>query len=143
MQNAKLPTTRPRLKRTIETILEDTAFYSLPQKFTEVSVLFTNDALIHELNRSYRGKDKPTDVLSFPQEEDWGSMIHSPSLGDIVISVETAKRQSKKFGVTYRNEILRLLTHGLLHLAGYDHENVPPKKAQRMRRAERRILASV
>lgn len=142
-QSAKLPTTRSALLRTIAKILDDAAFQDLPPEFSEVSVLFTNDRMIHQLNRSYREKDKPTDVLSFPQEEDWQTALHSPSLGDIVISVETALRQSKKFGVTYRNEILRLLTHGLLHLAGYDHERVSAKKAQQMRRTERRILKSL
>ena len=143
VQHATLPAPKPRLKRIIETILQDTAFQRLPEQFNEVSVLFTDDPSIHTLNLSYRGKDKPTDVLSFPQEEEWTDGLHSPSLGDLVISTQTARRQAKQFGVSYRKEVLRLLIHGLLHLAGYDHENVPPKEAQQMRRTERRILASL
>lgn len=106
-------------------------------------MLFTNDTTIHELNLDYRGKDKPTDVLSFPQDETLAKSLHSPSLGDLVISVQTARRQAREFGVSYRNEIERLLIHGLLHLAGYDHEKVSAKKAQQMRRAERSILATL
>ena len=85
----------------------------------ELSIALVSDAQIKRLNKLYRNKDKPTDVLSFPigeKVEDW--LI----LGDIVISVDTAKRQAKELGHSLEEELKRLLVHGLVHLLGYDHE---------------------
>ncbi len=85
----------------------------------ELSIALVSDAQIKRLNKLYRNKDKPTDVLSFPigeKVEDW--LI----LGDIVISVDTARRQAKEFGYSLEEELKRLLVHGLVHLLGYDHE---------------------
>ncbi|RIL08450.1 MAG: rRNA maturation RNase YbeY [Proteobacteria bacterium] len=105
----------------------------------EVSILLTNDRNIRRLNKSYRGKDKVTDVLSFSLQEGSRERQGLP-LGDVVISVETAKRQSREFGCTFKQELNRLLVHGLLHLCGYDHEKVSASKARRMRSLERRLL---
>ena len=85
----------------------------------ELSIALVSDAQIRRLNKLYRNKDKPTDVLSFPigeKVEDW--LI----LGDIVISVDTAKRQAQELGYSLEEELKRLLVHGLVHLLGYDHE---------------------
>ncbi len=85
----------------------------------ELSIVLVSDAQIRRLNKLYRNKDKPTDVLSFPigeKVEDW--LI----LGDIVISVDTAKRQAQELGYSLEEELKRLLVHGLVHLLGYDHE---------------------
>jgi probable rRNA maturation factor len=85
----------------------------------ELSIALVSDAQIKRLNKRYRNKDKPTDVLSFPigeKVEDW--LI----LGDIVISVDTAKRQAQELGHSLEEELKRLLVHGLVHLLGYDHE---------------------
>lgn len=85
----------------------------------ELSIVLVSDAQIKRLNKLYRNKDKPTDVLSFPlgeKVEDW--LI----LGDIVISVDTAKRQAQELGHSLEEELKRLLVHGLVHLLGYDHE---------------------
>jgi probable rRNA maturation factor len=85
----------------------------------ELSIVLVSDAQIKRLNKLYRNKDKPTDVLSFPigeKVEDW--LI----LGDIVISVDTAKRQAQELGYSLEEELKRLLVHGLVHLLGYDHE---------------------
>jgi probable rRNA maturation factor len=85
----------------------------------ELSIALVSDAHIKRLNKLYRNKDKPTDVLSFPigeKVEDW--LI----LGDIVISVDTAKRQAQELGHSLEEELKRLLVHGLVHLLGYDHE---------------------
>jgi len=85
----------------------------------ELSIALVSDAQIKRLNKRYRNKDKPTDVLSFPigeKVEDW--LI----LGDIVISVDTAKRQARELGHSLEEELKRLLVHGLVHLLGYDHE---------------------
>jgi probable rRNA maturation factor len=93
------------------------------------------DREIHKLNSSYRNKDKPTDVLSFSQLE--GELGMPPeSLGDVVISLDTSKKQAKEYGVTIPEEILRLLVHGVLHLCGFDHENVPQAKVREMQRYE-------
>lgn len=137
----KIPFTAPELKSLVSSILSESAFSKLPKQFSEISLLFTDDRTIHRLNLYYRGKDKATDVLSFPQEEDWDTTMLSPSLGDLVISVQTARAQAREFGVSIEEEFLRLIIHGLLHLAGYDHEKVPAREAQRMRRAERKLMA--
>ena len=85
----------------------------------ELSVVLVSDAQIRRLNKLYRNKDKPTDVLSFPiGEKVEGWLI----LGDIVISVDTAKRQAQELGYSLEEELKRLLVHGLVHLLGYDHE---------------------
>lgn len=84
----------------------------------EVSVLFVDDDTIAELNASYRKKNKPTDVLAFPAEVPHSAV---PVLGDIVISVPTARRQARELGHTLRHEVAFLLIHGMLHLLGYDH----------------------
>lgn len=88
----------------------------------ELSILFTNDASVRDLNRHYRGKDKPTNVLSFPQNGDEEDNIETSMLGDIVISVDTAEREALEMGITPERRIMELLIHGFLHLMGYDHE---------------------
>lgn len=87
----------------------------------ELSILFTDDTHIRELNRQYRAKDRPTNVLAFPMSDDF-SDVESGMLGDIVISVDTAIRESEGTGETAEEAVCRLLIHGLLHLLGYDHE---------------------
>ncbi|MEW6235965.1 MAG: rRNA maturation RNase YbeY [Candidatus Omnitrophota bacterium] len=88
----------------------------------ELSVALVDDAAIQELNLRYRGVDAPTDVLSFSLRE--GEPVGlSHALGDIVVSVETAERQSGRFGHSLAEEIDELLFHGFLHLLGCDHEN--------------------
>lgn len=85
----------------------------------ELSIVLVSDPQIRRLNKLYRNKDKPTDVLSFPiGEKVKGWLI----LGDIVISVDTARRQAKELGYSLEEELKRLLVHGLVHLLGYDHE---------------------
>jgi probable rRNA maturation factor len=104
----------------------------------EVSVLLTDDETIHDLNLRYRGYDKPTDVLSFSQVEslearvDSGknphsrlSTLNSQLLGDVVISIETAVRQADTHGITLDEELALLVTHGILHLLGYEDETEP------------------
>ncbi len=82
----------------------------------EVHVLLADDATLRRLNRTFRGKNKATDVLSFPAAPE------SEVAGDLAISLETAARQAKRFGHTLRDEVRVLLLHGTLHLAGFDHE---------------------
>ena len=99
-----------------------------------LSILLTTDSEIRKLNKRYRAKDKATDVLSFPV--DAKSPLFHQSLGDLVISWETTKTQAKEYNTTIREEFLRLLVHGFLHLCGYDHENVSAKEAKRMQDRE-------
>ena len=84
---------------------------------SSATIAFVSDRKIRELNRQFRGVDKATDVLSFPA----GGPDDS-DLGDIAVSVETAVAQAKENGLKFDNEIAQLILHGLLHLAGYDHE---------------------
>ncbi len=140
----KLETRRLKLNRKIFTtivcgILDEVAPKNLHRSGIEISFVFTTDSRIMLLNRDFRGKNKPTDVLSFPQLEDHSGL--TTTLGDVVISLPTALRQSKMYGVTLNEEILRLVIHGILHLLGFDHEKVPKKVAARMRRTEKKLFS--
>ena len=111
------------IKRAVDTI---GGLYDI--KDSEVSITLTNDETLHELNRDYRGIDRPTDVLSFAfHESDEPEIITDDideaidTLGDIIISVERAKTQSEDYGHSLRREIVFLTVHGMLHLLGYDH----------------------
>ncbi|MEQ8160817.1 MAG: rRNA maturation RNase YbeY [Smithellaceae bacterium] len=106
----------------------------------EISLTFVSDARIQELNREYRDKNKPTDVLSFSLQEGEFSEINPDILGDIVISVETAKKNAQKNGLSLEQEINFLIIHGLLHLLGYNHENTTKGEAGKMRRKEKELL---
>jgi probable rRNA maturation factor len=88
----------------------------------EVSLLLVNDAQIQALNRRYLRLDKPTNVLAFSMREGEFSTLHSHLLGDLVISVETARRQMKQFGLDEMKMVILLMVHGILHLVGYEHE---------------------
>ena len=88
----------------------------------EISILITDDLRIQELNRTYRGIDTPTNVLSFPMQEGEFSDITPGLLGDVVISCETAQKEADMAGIDLSERMSQLLTHGVLHLVGYDHE---------------------
>jgi len=88
----------------------------------ELSLLFVNDVQIQALNRRYLRRDKPTNVLAFPMREGEFSALHPHLLGDLVISVETARRQMKRFGLDEMKMVTLLMIHGILHLVGYEHE---------------------
>jgi probable rRNA maturation factor len=87
----------------------------------DVEVLLTDDATLRRLNRSFRGKNKATDVLSFPAAENPDGYAGNYA-GDLAISLDTAARQAARFGHSLRDEVRILLLHGLLHLSGLDHE---------------------
>jgi probable rRNA maturation factor len=112
---------------------------------TELSVVFVNSERMRRLNARYRGIDRPTDVLSFPLSEglpacrNLDPTVGTPPLGDIVICVPKALAQSRQFGVTFRQELLRLLIHGLLHLAGYDHE-INAYRKRKMKTKEKELF---
>lgn len=88
----------------------------------ELSILFTDDSHIAELNESYLGRKGPTNVLAFPMSNGSTKETESGMLGDVVISVDTAVRESEDQGAPLIETIYRLLIHGILHLLNYDHE---------------------
>jgi probable rRNA maturation factor len=105
-----------------------------------LSLSLVDDESIRTLNRVYRGKDRSTDVLSFGMN----GMPHESVerlLGDIVISIDTARRQAADYDAPLQHEIYRLLIHGLLHITGHDHEL--PEERRAMRREERRLAEAI
>jgi len=105
---------------------------------TELSIAIGDDAWIQELNRKYRKKDRPTDVLAFPQGV---GPAGSPLLGDVAVSAETAARQAAEVGHSFERELALLVTHGILHLTGW--EDSSQVKRRRMMRRAQAILARI
>ncbi len=105
-----------------------------------LSISFVGDVAIARLNARHRGKNTPTDVLSFPLDPD-PRMPGEELLGDIVISVPTAMRQAAQYDAPLQREIERLLIHGLLHVLGHDHEEAAEREA--MIAQERRLAAAI
>ena len=103
----------------------------------QVTVLLTTDARLRSLNRRFRGKNKATDVLSFPTDP--ASPVGARIVGDLAISVPTARRQAAAQGNSLSTEIRILILHGLLHLAGYDHEADSGRMARRERLLRARL----
>ena len=126
----KNQTIRNRLKK----VLSDLGCHS-----GELSILLTNDDDITELNRTYRRKNRPTNVLAFPMENNPPSGDDCGMLGDVVVSVDTAVNESKEGREPLDETICRLLIHGILHLLDYDHER-SHEEARRMEKEERRLL---
>lgn len=89
---------------------------------SELSILITDDPEIAQLNRQYRHRKGPTNVLAFPMHEGDYSGISPELLGDVVISAETVAREGKELGFSFKQRLDFLLVHGILHLFGYDHE---------------------
>lgn len=87
----------------------------------EVSLLFTDDARMRGLNRQYRGKDRPTNVLSLPAAPVIAGRL-GPALGDIVLAEETLRREAGEQGIAFEDHLVHLIVHGFLHLVGHDHE---------------------
>jgi probable rRNA maturation factor len=108
---------------------------------SEISVAIVGDRAIRILNREYLGKDRPTNVISFSmQEGDFGT-VNPALLGDVVISADTAAREADEGGIPFRERLLFLLMHGILHLTGYDHERSGEEEARRMEAKEQEIFA--
>ena len=109
----------------------------------EISVLFMEDIGIRQLNKEFRNVDKATDVLSFPQNSDEGPVIPGEIiLGDIAISLDKAKLQAKEHGLAFKEEIILLLIHGILHLLGYDHE-ISEQEEIKMRKKTRELFKEI
>ena len=100
----------------------------------ELSLLLCDDPTMATLNRDYRGKEGPTDVLAFALLEGTPMAARGPLLlGDVVISLPTAKRQAEERGRSMHDEVMELLAHGLLHLLGFDHVDLPQERRMRAR----------
>lgn len=121
--------------------LAEAALVALDREDAELSILLTDDAHIHALNRDYRDKDAPTDVLSFGQDEGEAFPGMVPILGDLVVSLETAERQAQERGHPIAAEVRVLLVHGLLHLLGHDH--IDDRERCEMAAAEDALLAAL
>lgn len=92
-------------------------------KGKDLSVAFVSDRRIKALNKIFRNKNQPTDVLSFPYDPDQYDFLETENfLGDIVISLETAQLQANQNSLSFETEVKQLILHGILHLCGYDHE---------------------
>ncbi len=116
-RDAASPPLAPVAEAVMEVLLE-----AIDRTAGEVVVVLVGDERIRELNRQWRGKDQPTDVLSFSLLEGEAMAGGADLLGDIVVSVETLRRQAREGNWSDQEELARLLLHGLLHLLGYDHE---------------------
>jgi probable rRNA maturation factor len=123
------PAIKAKLRRQLARMVKAAAL-SERRKDLEVALRLTGDAAIRELNRDYRNMDKPTDVLAFAQRE--AEAADHALLGDIVISVDTAKRQAKQ---GLHAELLHLASHGLCHLLGYDHRDDAEERVMNERAA--------
>jgi probable rRNA maturation factor len=104
----------------------------------ELAIVLADDSAIQALNRDWRGKNAPTNVLSFPAAEAGKALSASPYVGDIVIAYQTVAREAVDEGKPFNHHLAHLAIHGFLHLLGYDHEK--DRDADAMERLERRIL---
>ncbi len=109
----------------------------------EISLVFADDAFVRSLNKEYRGKDKPTNVLSFPQMEPEETFApqHFISLGDIILAEETVSREAAEQDKPLDAHISHLIVHGTLHLLGYDH--IDDEEAEKMESLEIKILSTL
>jgi len=132
----KLPRARTMARKTIAACLAESGLRA--RDGAEVSLLLTSDAQMRALNARWRGQDAPTNVLSFPAAP-MDRLAESPVLGDIALAFETLAREAEISGVPLADHYRHLVTHGFLHLIGYDH--LTDEDAERMEALERRILA--
>lgn len=109
----------------------------------EISICFTDDENIKELNKQYLNRNKATNVLSFSLQEGEYGNINPRMLGDVIISVETAQRDAASGNLTNKQELDFLLIHGILHLTGYNHENTTEKEVKRMEQKEKEIFNKI
>ena len=107
----------------------------------ELAILLSDDSAIRTLNRDWRGKDAPTNVLSFPAARLGKTTAATPYIGDIVIAYQTTAREALAEGKPFDHHLAHLAVHGFLHLLGYDHDN--DRDAQNMERLERAILLRI
>lgn len=126
---------RPEILRRIQAMID-----LLQLKKAEVSFVLTDDERVHQLNKIYRGKDRTTDVLAFAMHEGEFGALARHLLGDVIVSVPTARKQALAHGKDVLDEVTMLLAHGLLHLLGWDH--VTAAEDRRMRAETARLCAA-
>lgn len=117
-------------------VVERAARAALQGPEAELTILLTDDAAVQDLNARFRGKDAPTNVLSFPAPE-----TARPHLGDIALAYGVCAREAQEQGKTLEHHLMHLTAHGVLHLLGYDHQT--DAEAEAMEALERRILAGL
>lgn len=117
---------------------ENQPFPAMP---IEVSLVFSSDEQVREINAEWRGQDKPTNVLSFPAFPLSPGGKPGPMLGDIIVARETVEREAVDLDKSFTDHLTHLMVHGFLHLFGYDH--MDSEEAERMESLETRILASL
>ena len=108
---------------------------------SELSVAIVGDRSIRRINREYLGRDKATNVISFAMQEGEFAGVNPLVLGDVVISAATCAREADEGDMTFASRLHFLLLHGILHLAGYDHERSGESEARRMEKKEREIVS--
>ncbi|MDD4601637.1 Endoribonuclease YbeY [bioreactor metagenome] len=135
----------PAMEQIMIAVLKQTADIHEISTQVEVSLVLVDDEYIHQLNRDYRGIDRPTDVLSFALDEgEEPDVFDGPEedlLGDIIISLPTAFQQAEEYNHSIERELAFLTVHGMLHLLGYDHED--DNARQKMRHQEEAILSNL
>lgn len=137
---------RDRLQKFLERGIAEAIRVAEGSEEAEVSLTLVDDPRIYELNREYRGVDRPTDVLSFALQEESEDEpeimdFEDDILGDIIISVERARVQAEEYGHSFERELVYLAVHGTLHLLGYNHE-VEEDKVE-MRRQEETVMNQI
>ncbi|MBT0892324.1 rRNA maturation RNase YbeY [Geobacter hydrogenophilus] len=130
------PIGTPRLRKVAERILS-----ALGYPDSELSVVITGDLGIRRVNREYLHKDRPTNVISFAMAEGEFGALNPAMLGDVIISADTAAREAEEGGVSFWSRLCFLLLHGILHIAGYDHERSGEAEARRMEAKEQELFA--
>jgi probable rRNA maturation factor len=110
---------------------------SLPPGTYHLTLLLTEDGEMRSLNRTWRGKDAPTNVLSFPS----GEIAATGFLGDVALAAETARREAREQHIAFQDHVSHLVVHGVLHLLGFDHDD--DRAAEQMETLERTALASL
>ena len=106
----------------------------------ELSVVFSNDRVLQELNRTYRHKDRPTNVLAFSQSPTYAGEPTSTMLGDVIVSLPMAAREAHDLNQSLEERVIYLLLHGILHLLGYEHEGSAAQR-RHMEALEQEVLA--
>ncbi|MBP9014374.1 MAG: rRNA maturation RNase YbeY [Smithella sp.] len=127
-----------KIRSTVSTIFQ---LLDCPDK--EVSIVLTDDKHIQALNKTYLGRDKTTNVISFSLQEGEHGNINPQLLGDVVISLDTAQKDALKGNLALEQEIEYLLIHGILHLLGYNHENTSQAETRKMKQKEKEIFSKL
>ncbi len=134
LKKTNCPITSGLIENTIKFFSKETKFFK-----GEVEIVVINDKEMQKINFCYRGKNKTTDVLSFAFQED--KNIKTDFLGQIFISYPQIKSQAKKYKVSEKEEFIRMLVHGLLHLVGYDHDTII--KEQKMFKFQESMISKI